>query len=31
MDLAIRRRLAFVEVWPDLRAVEAEGVDFAAL
>jgi 5-methylcytosine-specific restriction enzyme B len=29
MDLAIRRRFASVEVWPDLRAVEAEGVDFA--
>ena len=29
MDLAIRRRFAFVEVWPDLRAVNAEGVDFA--
>ncbi len=29
MDLAIRRRFAFVEVWPDLRAVNAEEVDFA--
>lgn len=29
MDLAIRRRFAFVEMWPDLRAVEDEGVDFA--
>ena len=30
MDVAIRRRFAFVEVWPALRAVEAEGLDFAA-
>ncbi len=29
MDLAIRRRFAFVEVWPQLKAVAAEGVDFA--
>jgi 5-methylcytosine-specific restriction protein B len=29
MDVAIRRRFAFVEVWPTLRAVEAEGLDFA--
>ena len=29
MDLAIRRRFAFVEVWPDLGAVVKEGVDFA--
>lgn len=29
MDVAIRRRFAFVEVWPALDAVEAEGVDFA--
>jgi 5-methylcytosine-specific restriction protein B len=29
MDVAIRRRFAFVEVWPVLDAVAAEGVDFA--
>lgn len=29
MDIAIRRRFAFVEMWPDLRAVEQGGVDFA--
>ena len=29
MDIAIRRRFAFIEMWPDLRAVEEEGVDFA--
>lgn len=29
MDIAIRRRFAFIEMWPDLRAVEKEGVDFA--
>lgn len=29
MDVAIRRRFAFVEVWPDLGAVESEGIDFA--
>lgn len=29
MDLAIRRRFAFVSVWPDLDVVAAEGVDFA--
>jgi 5-methylcytosine-specific restriction protein B len=29
MDLAIRRRFAFVDVWPRLDSVEAEGVDFA--
>jgi 5-methylcytosine-specific restriction enzyme B len=29
MDLAIRRRFAFVEVWPQLDAVSAEGFDFA--
>ena len=29
MDLAIRRRFAFVEVWPDLSAVEAEGIAVA--
>jgi 5-methylcytosine-specific restriction protein B len=31
MDIAIRRRFAFIEMWPDLQAVEQEGVDFAAL
>lgn len=30
MDVAIRRRFAFVEVWPDMGVVEAEGVPFAA-
>jgi 5-methylcytosine-specific restriction protein B len=29
MDLAIRRRFAFVEMWPDLDTVAAEGVGFA--
>jgi 5-methylcytosine-specific restriction protein B len=29
LDIAIRRRFAFVEVWPDLSAVEAEDVAFA--
>ncbi|MGD8859480.1 MAG: AAA family ATPase [Myxococcales bacterium] len=29
MDLAIRRRFAFVEMWPDLRVVEEQGVDWA--
>lgn len=29
MDIAIRRRFAFVEMWPDLEAVEREGVDVA--
>lgn len=29
MDVAIRRRFAFVEVWPELAAVEGEGLDFA--
>jgi 5-methylcytosine-specific restriction protein B len=29
MDLAIRRRFAFIAVWPDLEVVAAEGVDFA--
>jgi 5-methylcytosine-specific restriction protein B len=29
MDLAIRRRFAFVAVWPDLQVVRDEGVDFA--
>lgn len=30
LDIAIRRRFAFVEMWPDLQAVEKEGIDFAA-
>lgn len=29
MDIAIRRRFAFLEMWPDLGAVEQEGIDFA--
>lgn len=29
MDVAIRRRFAFVEVWPDLNAIASEGVDLA--
>jgi 5-methylcytosine-specific restriction protein B len=29
MDIAIRRRFAFIEMWPDLQAVVQEGVDFA--
>lgn len=29
MDLAIRRRFAFVEVWPALDVVAEQGVDFA--
>jgi 5-methylcytosine-specific restriction protein B len=29
MDLAIRRRFAFVEIWPQLDAIAAEGVPFA--
>jgi hypothetical protein len=29
MDIAIRRRFAFLEVWPDLTAVTAEGVAVA--
>lgn len=29
MDIALRRRFAFVEVWPDLEAVEKEAVPFA--
>lgn len=29
MDLAIRRRFAFVDVWPDLRVVEEQGVPWA--
>ncbi len=29
MDIAIRRRFAFIELWPDLLPVEQEGIDFA--
>jgi 5-methylcytosine-specific restriction protein B len=29
MDVAIRRRFAFVEVWPELEAVSAQGLDLA--
>lgn len=29
MDIAIRRRFAFVEMWPDLQAVEQGGVELA--
>ncbi len=29
MDLAIRRRFAFVDVWPDRQPVRAEGVELA--
>lgn len=29
MDVAIRRRFAFVEVWPQLDVVAQEGIDFA--
>jgi 5-methylcytosine-specific restriction protein B len=29
MDIAIRRRFAFIEMWPDLHAVAHEGIDFA--
>jgi 5-methylcytosine-specific restriction protein B len=29
MDIAIRRRFAFLEMWPDLQAVEKGGVDLA--
>lgn len=31
MDVAIRRRFAFVEVWPELHAVASEGIDFAQM
>ena len=30
LDIAIRRRFAFVDVWPDLSAVQAESLDFAS-
>lgn len=29
MDIAIRRRFAFVEVWPDLEAVASQGLELA--
>ena len=29
MDIAIRRRFAFIEMWPDLQVVQQEGIDFA--
>jgi 5-methylcytosine-specific restriction protein B len=29
IDIAIRRRFAFVEMWPELDTVKKEGVDFA--
>jgi 5-methylcytosine-specific restriction enzyme B len=29
MDIAIRRRFAFLEMWPDLQAVEQSGVELA--
>ncbi|MCB1739307.1 MAG: AAA family ATPase [Gammaproteobacteria bacterium] len=29
MDIAIRRRFAFVEMWPELDAIAAQGIDFA--
>lgn len=29
MDIAIRRRFAFIEMWPDLKVVDEEEVDFA--
>ena len=29
LDLAIRRRFAFVPMWPDLRPIEQEGVELA--
>ena len=30
MDIAIRRRFALIEIWPDLHAVEQEGIEFAS-
>lgn len=30
MDIAIRRRFAFIQMWPELNAVNQEGVDFAS-
>lgn len=29
MDIAIRRRFAFVPMWPDLEAIQEQGLDFA--
>lgn len=29
LDLAVRRRFAFVDVWPDLDVVRAQGIDLA--
>ena len=29
MDIAIRRRFALIEMWPDLAAVAAEGKELA--
>jgi 5-methylcytosine-specific restriction protein B len=29
MDIAIRRRFAFIKMWPNLNVVDQEGVDFA--
>lgn len=29
LDLAVRRRFAFVDVWPDIRVVEAQGLALA--
>ena len=29
VDIAIRRRFAFIEMWPDLHAVEQESIEFA--
>ena len=29
IDLAVRRRFAFVDVWPDLDVVRRQGIDFA--
>ncbi len=29
LDLAVRRRFAFVDVWPDLDVVRSQGIDFA--
>jgi 5-methylcytosine-specific restriction protein B len=29
MDIAIRRRFAFIQMWPELDAVRQEGVEFA--
>jgi 5-methylcytosine-specific restriction enzyme B len=30
LDLAVRRRFAFVDVWPDLDVVRQQGIEFAA-